>query len=84
MPDKSTLDQLKTIFEDVFEHANSAMFGPALSAADVEGWDSVQQVLFTVSVEAHFGIRFKTAEIENLKNIGDFILLIDQKLRETR
>jgi acyl carrier protein len=84
MPDESTLDQLRTIFEDVFEHANSATFGPDLSAKDVEGWDSVQQVLFTVSVEAHFGIRFKAAEIENLKNIGDFVLLIDQKLSENR
>jgi acyl carrier protein len=84
MSDEATLDQLRTVFDDVFEHANSVTFGPDLSAKDVEGWDSVQQVLFTVSVEAHFGIRFKAAEVENLRNIGDFVLLIDQKLSDDR
>ena len=82
MSDSSTLEQLKTVFEDVFEHANSVKFGPNTTANDVQGWDSVQHVLFTVSVEAHFGIKFKAAEIEGLRTIGDFVALIDQKLAE--
>ena len=75
--------RLTGIFQDVFGDDRLAITRET-TAKDVEGWDSVQQVLFTVSVEAHFGIRFKAAEIENLKNIGDFALLIDQKLSENR
>lgn len=82
MPDDLTLEQLRTVFEDVFEHANSVNFGPNITANDVKGWDSVQHVLFTVSVEAHFGIKFKAAEIEGLKKLGDFAALIDQKLAD--
>jgi acyl carrier protein len=84
MPENSTIDQLKTVFEDVFEHAHSVTFGPEITANDVEGWDSVQHVLFTVSVEAHFGIKFMGPEIENLKKVGDFVSLIDRKLAEQR
>jgi acyl carrier protein len=84
MADNSTLDQLRVVFDDVFEHANSVKFGPDITANDVEGWDSVQHVLFLVSVEAHFGIKFKAAEIEGLKKVGDFVRLIDQKLADKR
>jgi acyl carrier protein len=84
MSENSTLEQLRTIFEDVFEHANTVKFGPEITANDVKGWDSVQHVLFTVSVEAHFGIKFKDAEIAGLKKIGDFVALIDQKLENRR
>jgi acyl carrier protein len=84
MSDHSTLEQLRTVFEDVFAHADTVKFGPQLTANDVKGWDSVQHVLFTVSVEAHFGIKFKSAEIEGLKTIGDFASLIDQKMADNR
>jgi acyl carrier protein len=33
-----------------------------------------------VAVEEHFGIKFQTAETEELKNVGHLIELIQQKL----
>ena len=44
-----------------------------LSAADVKGWDSLKHVELIVSIEVEFGIRFKTAEVGALNNVGDLL-----------
>ncbi len=49
------------------------------SAYDVPGWDSVSQVSIILGVEAHFGIRLRTRDIDRLRNVGDFVDLIAGK-----
>jgi acyl carrier protein len=49
------------------------------SAYDVKGWDSVAQVSIILAVEQQFGIRLLTREIDRLRNVGDFIDLIERK-----
>ena len=51
---------------------------PATSAGDVEGWDSVAQVSIILAVEGHFGVRMKSREIDRLRNVGDFVRLIEE------
>jgi acyl carrier protein len=53
-------------------------------ADDVEGWDSFNHINIVVAVEAHFGIKINTAEIEELRNVGELIDLIERKLKKTR
>lgn len=53
----------------------------ASTAADnVEGWDSFNHINIVVAVEAHFGIKFQTAEIEEVRNVGELVDLVDKKL----
>ena len=50
------------------------------SAADFPEWDSFKHITIVAATEMRFGVKFKTAEIESLKNTGDFVSLIGKKL----
>ena len=54
---------------------------PESTANDFEGWDSFKHITIVVATELRFGIKFKTAEIESLRKVGDFITLIQAKLK---
>ena len=62
----------------------SIVLGPETTADDVAGWDSINHITIVVEAERRFGIKFQTAEIEELKNVGDFVRLIKTKLAKTR
>jgi acyl carrier protein len=51
------------------------------SAENVEEWDSFNQVNIVVAVEARFGIKFRSAEIESLRNVGSLVTLVADKLK---
>ncbi len=47
---------------------------------DVPMWDSMNHITLVVEIESRFGIRFQTAEIEELKNVGELVQTIQAKL----
>jgi len=51
----------------------------ATTAPDVKGWDSLSHINLIVAIEREFRIRFKTAEVTGMKNVGDLIDLIVRK-----
>jgi acyl carrier protein len=53
------------------------------AASDFPGWDSFKHITIVVATEMRFGVKFKTAEIESLRKIGDFVALIQKKLHGT-
>jgi len=69
---------LTDILQDVFDNPN-IVATPDLSASDVPEWDSFNHINIVVASEMRFGIKFKTAEIESLRNVGDFVELIASK-----
>lgn len=52
------------------------------TAEDVRGWDSFNHVNIVLALEAEFGISFHTAEVEELRSVGEIVKLIDEKLAE--
>lgn len=78
MREAEIYEQLTSVFRDVFDNDNIAL-RPDMTANDVEGWDSQAHVTLVVATEMRFGIRFKTSELEGLKNVGDFVRLIGEK-----
>jgi acyl carrier protein len=70
---------LTKVFRDVFDD-ESITPRDDMTAADVEGWDSLSHIRLVVPVEEELGLRFETKEINDLKNVGDFANLIDRKL----
>ncbi len=50
------------------------------TADQTEGWDSFNHINIVVAIEQRFGVKFKTAEIESLRNVGELVTLIAQKL----
>jgi acyl carrier protein len=82
---KEALDQtqiyarLETIFHDVFDD-EAIKLTPALTAQDVDGWDSLTHIRLMLSVEKAFKIKFSTSEIGSLKNVQDLVELIKKRV----
>ena len=79
MDEKKIYEKLNTIFRDVFDD-NSITLTPTTTANDIPGWDSLRHISITAAAEGAFGIRFKSAELEELRDVGSFVALIERKL----
>jgi acyl carrier protein len=79
MNETQVYSQLNEIFREVFDD-DGITLTPQTTAHDVEGWDSAAHVSLIVAAEMRFGIRFRTAELDSLHNVGDFAQLIQTKL----
>lgn len=73
-------EKLERIFQSVFDRQDLAI-KDEMTAGDIDGWDSLAQINLIVGAEDAFKIRFQTAEIKALKNVGEFKRLIKDKLR---
>jgi acyl carrier protein len=74
---------LTPIFRDVLDD-DEIVPTPALTAHDVDEWDSLRHIRLVVTVEKDLGVKFTTAEISALENVGQFVALIQAKLGHAR
>lgn len=74
------LSEVRGIIADVLDQPDLQV-DRQTSADNVEGWDSFNHINIVVAVEARFGIKFHTADIEELRNVGELVDLIERKLR---
>ena len=72
------LNQLSAIMQEVLDNPDVHLT-PATTAQDVPGWDSMTNITFVVEVESRFGVKFKTAEIEEMRNVGDMLDFLASK-----
>ena len=79
MNDKDILNALTQVFRDVFDD-DDIVLAPDMTADNIDGWDGQTHVILIVAAEQRFGIKFRTAELESLKNVGHFAQLIQSKL----
>lgn len=79
MTEAEILSALHPIFQDVFDD-DDIVIDPDTTAEDVDGWDSLAHVNLVVAAEQRFGVKFRTAELESLRNVGHFVELISKKL----
>lgn len=79
MTEADVLKALTPVFHDVFDD-DSIVLSPEMTANDIDGWDSQTHVMLTVAAEQRFGIKFRTAELESLRNVGQFAQVICAKL----
>ncbi|MBV5283948.1 MAG: acyl carrier protein [Paludibacter sp.] len=74
-----TLSQLTTLFREVFLD-ESIILTTSTTSSDVDGWDSFAYLNILMAVENHFGISISDTEAPHLRNIGDMIALIENKI----
>jgi acyl carrier protein len=74
--------QIQEVFRDVFED-DDFILRDDMTAADVEGWDSLTHVNLIIAIEKKLGIRFATAEISRLndhgQNVGSLLEMVKRK-----
>ena len=73
------LTQLQPIFRDVLDNPQ-LQISRSSSASNVQGWDSLAHINLVSAIEQEFGISFTLSELQELKNVGEMIDLMEQKL----
>lgn len=76
---RDLMNELNSIFQDVFED-DDLVVARTTTAADVAGWDSLQHVSLILRVEGHFGLRLTSAEVADLKSVGDLHDIVERRL----
>ncbi len=70
--------RLTTVFQQTFDDP-SLELNDAMTAADVDDWDSLQHIVLVLAVEREFRIRLNPAEVGKLENVGRMIELLQAK-----
>jgi acyl carrier protein len=73
------LEELQSIFRDILDQPDLVLTRES-NASNVEDWDSLAHVNLVTAVERHYKIKFALGELQELKNVGDMIDLIQTKL----
>jgi len=73
------LAQLEPIFRDVLDDPKLHLTRES-NAQNVDGWDSLAHINLVSAAEQEFGVRFALGELEELKNVGEMVDLIERKL----
>ena len=79
MDEKKILERLTPIFRDIFDDDSIIVTGET-SAKDIEDWDSLSQIRLVAAIEKDFGIKFKFGELNSLRNVGEMLSVIKQKI----
>ncbi len=75
--------EVRTIIAEILDQPDLQISADT-KADDVEGWDSFNHINIVVAVEAHFGVKINTAEIEELRNVGELVELIERKRKKQK
>ncbi len=78
MANADTHQRIEVIFRDILDD-ETLVLRPEMTAGEVENWDSISHIDLMVGVEREFGLRFTTAEVAGLKNVGDLEALVEKK-----
>lgn len=74
--------RLQDVFRRVF-HDDELEVHDAMTAADVDGWDSMAHINLVIAVEKKFGVKFTAADIASMRgdgqNVGHLVQLIAAK-----
>lgn len=83
MESKIDKEQILNIIGDILRdilHQPALVVTEATQASTIEKWDSITHVNILMTVERTFKIRFSLGEIKQLRNVGEMVNLIAQKL----
>lgn len=81
MGEEDVLASVSKIIVEVLDEDNLEVTRE-LSATNVEAWDSLNHIVIVAEVEDEFGLNFKTTDLLNLVNVGDFVDLVLKELSE--
>ena len=74
-------ERLQEIFRDIFDD-EELIIREDMSANDIEDWDSLAQINLIIAIEKEFKVKFNLEEVSSLKNIGEMLELLSNKIKE--
>ncbi len=79
METNEILNELTEILRELVKNP-SLSIKPETKASDVDGWDSLTNMLLINKIEKKFNVRFNFREIARLTNIDDLCHAIQEKI----
>ena len=70
---------LDEIFQDVFDDEDIHVVAET-TADDIEDWDSLEHINLVVAIENHFGMKFNMNEVTTMKNVGEMVDIIIERI----
>ena len=71
------MQEVQEIFRDNFDD-DSIVLTDETNAADIEDWDSLEQINLLTAIEKKYGLKFNLNDVRNLKNVGDLLDLVQR------
>ena len=78
MTEAQIYKKLTEVFRDVFDDEDIVPTAQT-TAADVDGWDSLAHIRLILTVEKAFGVKFAASDVAGMKNVGEFVHLIESR-----
>jgi acyl carrier protein len=72
-------DEVQDVFRNVLDEPDLVLTRQS-NAENTENWDSMAHVTIIAAIQRHFGVKFALGELQGLKEVGDLVDLIGQKL----
>ncbi len=79
MSEEEIYERLNNVFRDVFDD-DEIVVNANTTANDIEDWDSLEHINLIVSVEQEFGMKFNMNEVTTMKNVGDMVNIISERI----
>lgn len=79
MTREEVYDRLNDVFRTVFDDDSITVCNETTSA-DIEDWDSLEHIDLIVSIEKEFGMKFTMSETTGMKNVGEMVDIILQRV----
>ena len=73
-------ENLDEVFQDVFDD-DTIHVTDSTTANDIEDWDSLEHINLIVAIEHKFNIKFNMGEITSLKNVGEMVDIIMERVK---
>lgn len=71
------MGEVQAIFRANFDD-DSIVLADATNAADIEDWDSLEQINLLTAIEKKYGLKFSLADVRSLANVGELLNLLNR------
>jgi acyl carrier protein len=78
----STFEQVRNLASDIFG-VPATQITEASSPETIEAWDSTQHLNLVLALEDTFQLQLSPEEIEQMKNVGEVVRIVERKLAAT-
>lgn len=72
-------EKLNIIFRSNFDDENIVLSDDT-SSADIEDWDSLEQINLIVAIQDEFQVKFNVDEVNSMQNVGEMVNSIIKKI----
>ena len=81
MTREEIFEALDEVFQEVFDD-DSIHVSDTTTAEDIDGWDSLIHIDLMMAVEDRFEVTFNVGEIGSMKNVGQMVDMIEEKMAQ--